>query len=123
DVHVIPMDTERVLENHTVIVRDGEIAEVGPASSTDIPADATVIEGNGRYLMPGLAELHAHIPTPQGGQAAVDRTLFLYLAGGVTTIRGMLGHPLHLELRDRGAAGEIVAPRIYTSGPSFSGGS
>src|SRR5690606_1733524 len=53
----------------------------------------------------------------------VDRTLFLYLAGGVTTIRGMLGHPLHLELRDRGAAGEIVAPRIYTSGPSFSGGS
>lgn len=123
DVHVIPMDTERVLENHTVIVRDGRIAEVGPSSSTDIPAGATVIEGNGRYLMPGLAELHAHIPTPQGGQAAVDRTLFLYLAGGVTTIRGMLGHPLHLELRDRGAAGEIVAPRIYTSGPSFSGGS
>lgn len=123
DVHVIPMDTERVLENHTVIVRNGEIAEIGPASSTDIPAGATLIEGNGRYLMPGLAELHAHIPTPQGGQAAVDRTLFLYLAGGVTTIRGMLGHPLHLELRDRGAAGEIVAPRIYTSGPSFSGGS
>ena len=123
DVHVIPMDTEQILQNHTVIVRDGRIAEIGPAATTQVPAGAMVVEGNGRYLAPGLAELHAHIPTPQqGGQAAVDRTLFLYLAGGVTTIRGMLGHPSHLELRERGAQGEIVAPRIYTSGPSFSGG-
>ena len=62
-----------------------------------------------------------------GGSERRDPSLevlshFLYLAGGVTTIRGMLGHPSHLELRERGASGEIVAPRIYTSGPSFSGG-
>ncbi|MBW3627830.1 MAG: amidohydrolase family protein [Gemmatimonadetes bacterium] len=118
--NVIPMDRERVLENHTVLVRDGRIAAVGPAASVSAPAGATVVDARGKYLIPGLAEMHAHIPTPQQGMDAVDRTLFLYLAGGVTTIRGMLGHPLHVGLRDRAARHEILSPRIYTSGPSFS---
>jgi imidazolonepropionase-like amidohydrolase len=121
-VNVIPMDTERVLAEQTVIVRDGEISAIGPAASTTVPEGATIVDGSGKYLIPGLTEMHAHIPTPQGGAEAVDRTLFLYVAGGVTTIRGMLGHPSHLELRERSARDEIVAPRIYTSGPSFSGG-
>lgn len=122
---VIPMDTDqqRVLPDHTVLVRDGRIAQIGPSAGLPAPAGATVVDGRGRYLIPGLAEMHAHIPTPQQGQEAVDRTLFLYLAGGVTTVRGMLGHPLHLQLREQSARGEILAPRIYTSGPSFSGGS
>lgn len=123
NVNVIPMDREAVLAGQTVVVRDGRIEQIGPATSTNVPAGATVVEGNGGYLIPGYAEMHAHIPTPQGGSEAVDRTLFLYLAGGVTTIRGMLGHPSHLELREQAANNEILAPRIYTSGPSFSGGS
>lgn len=123
DVNVIPMDEERVLTGYNVVVRNGRIAEMGPAASTAVPQGATVVEASGKYLIPGLAEMHAHIPTPQGGQAAVDRTVFLYVAGGVTTIRGMLGHPSHLELRERSARNEIVAPRIFTSGPSFGGGS
>src|SRR5690606_30374725 len=103
--------------------RDGRIAEMGAAASITAPEGAVVVDGSGKYLIPGLAEMHAHIPTPQGGTDAVSRTLFLYLAGGVTTIRGMLGHPSHLELRAQSARNEIVAPRIFTSGPSFSGGS
>lgn len=122
NVTVIPMDTEQVLEGQTVVVRDGRIAEVGDAASITVPEGATVVDGSGKFLLPGLAELHAHIPTPQGGAEAVEQTLFLYLAGGVTTIRGMLGHPSHLELREQSARNEIIAPRIYTSGPSFSGG-
>jgi imidazolonepropionase-like amidohydrolase len=123
DVHVIPMDRERVLRNHTVVVRDGRITEVGPSATVRRPAGAQIIEGRGRYLMPGLSEMHAHIPSPQQGEAAIERTLFLYLAGGVTTIRGMLGHPRHLELREQAAASRILSPRIYTSGPSFNGNS
>ena len=119
--HVIPMDRERMLEDHTVVVRNGRIIAVGPRSTVRAPSGATVVDARGKYLLPGLAEMHAHIPTPQQGTEAVDRTLFLYLAGGVTTVRGMLGHPLHLELREKAARGEIDAPRIYTSGPSFSG--
>jgi imidazolonepropionase-like amidohydrolase len=121
DVDVIPMDRERILEGQTVIVRDGRIARMGPSASVRAPAGALVVDGRGKYLMPGLSEMHAHIPSPQGGEAAIDRTLFLYLAGGVTTIRGMLGHPRHLELRTQAERGEILSPRIVTSGPSLNG--
>jgi imidazolonepropionase-like amidohydrolase len=123
DVSVIPMDRERVLRNHTVVVRDGRITELGPSATVRPPQDAQIIDGAGRYLMPGLSELHAHIPSPQQGEDVIERTLFLYLAGGVTTIRGMLGHPRHLELREQAARSEILSPRIYTSGPSFNGNS
>jgi imidazolonepropionase-like amidohydrolase len=119
--NVIPMDTERVLEAQTVVVVDGVISAIGPARSVDIPAGAVIVPAAGRYLIPGLSEMHAHIPPPQAGEPVIQRTLFLYLAGGVTTIRGMLGHPRHLELRDESRRGDILAPRIFTSGPSFNG--
>lgn len=120
DVHVVPMDRERVLERQTVLVRDGRIAEIGPVDRVAVPAGATRIDGRGKYLMPGLAEMHAHIPGPQDPRL-VERVLFLYVANGVTFARGMLGHPAHLELRARAARGELLAPTIYTSGPSFNG--
>lgn len=122
-VTVIPMDSERVLPDRTVIVAQGRIQRMGPSASVTIPAGANTVEGAGRFLIPGLAEMHAHIPTSGAGSPDVDRTLFLYLAGGVTTIRGMLGHPSHLDLRGRAERNEILSPRIITSGPSFSGGS
>jgi hypothetical protein len=49
--------------------------------------------------------------------------LELFALNGVTTVRSMLGTPRHLPFRDRAARGEILSPRIWTSGPSFSGGS
>ncbi len=123
DVAVIPMDEERILRNQTVVVRDGRIAELGSSDSVQPPDGAVVVDGAGKYLMPGLSEMHAHIPSPQQGEDAIERTLFLYLSNGVTTIRGMLGHPRHLELRAQAERGEILSPRIYTSGPSLNGNS
>jgi imidazolonepropionase-like amidohydrolase len=86
-----------------------------------VPSGATRVDGSGKFLMPALAEMHAHIPGGNAPDAAVERTLYLYVAGGVTTIRGMLGDPRHLTYRERAAKGEIVSPRIFTSGPSFNG--
>lgn len=123
NVNVVPMDQERVLRNQTVVVRDGRIDAMGPQSSVEVPDGALVVDGTGKFLLPGLSEMHAHIPSPQQGEETIERTLFLYLSNGVTTIRGMLGHPRHLELRAQSASGEILAPRIYTSGPSFNGNS
>ena len=123
DVDVIPMDEERVLGGRTVVVRDGRIAAIGASGEVDVPEGAVVVPGAGRYLVPGIAELHAHIPPPRQGRASTEQTLFLFAANGVTTIRGMLGDPAHLKLRERAARGEIVAPRILTSGPSFNGNS
>lgn len=123
DVAVVPMDAERVLEDHTVVVVDDRITRVGPAGEVEVPNGATRIDGRGLYLMPGLAEMHAHIPGSNAPAAYLENTLFLYLANGITTIRGMLGEPAHLELRERAERNEIVSPRIYTSGPSLNGNS
>ena len=120
-VSVLTMETETVLADQTVLVSQGTIASVGPSAKAQIPAGAVRVEGKGKFLMPGLAEMHAHIPGGTATDAAVERTLFLYAANGVTTIRGMLGDPRHLVYRDRAAKGEILSPRIYTSGPSFNG--
>ncbi len=122
DVTVVPMDRERLIPRQTVIVRDGRIETVGPARSTRIPAGAMRIKGRGRYLMPGLAEMHAHVPGAADPKWT-EEVLFLYAANGITFARGMLGAPAHLELRSRLERGELVGPRLYTSGPSLNGNS
>jgi imidazolonepropionase-like amidohydrolase len=119
-VSVIPMDRETVVANQTVIVQNGRIAYVGGPRSA--PAGATSIDARGKFLMPAIAEFHAHVPS--GGQAIhAHRTLSLYALAGVATARGMLGAPMHLALRDSIAAGQLFGPRILTSGPSFNGNS
>lgn len=121
NVTVIPMDRERAIADQTVIVRGDRIAEIGPAASLRVPEGATRIDGRGKFLMPGVAEMHAHIPGGNSPDELVQRVLTLFVANGVTTIRGMLGDPKHLPLRSAVARGEIVGPTIFTSGPSFSG--
>ncbi len=125
DVHVIPMKgEEQVLKNQTVIIKDGKIKDIGPSAKVKIPKGAKVIPGKNQYLMPGLTEMHAHIPVAQDGdETYVEETLFLYLSRGVTTIRGMLGNPYHLNLRKRVQNGSVLGPRIYTSSPSMNGNS
>jgi imidazolonepropionase-like amidohydrolase len=122
DVHLLTMESERVAPNQTVIIQEGVIEWVGPASEAEIPRGAEIISGE-YYLMPGLAEMHAHIPSERQGEEYVNQVLKMYVSQGITTIRGMLGEPSHLELREKAASGEIVSPRIFTSGPSFSGNS
>jgi hypothetical protein len=122
DVTVVPMDRERTISGQTVIVQGGRIARIGPARATPVPRGATRIEGRGRFLMPGLAEMHAHVPPEPETQWTRD-VLFLYAANGITFARGMLGAPHHLALRTRLARGDLVGPRLYTSGPSLNGNS
>lgn len=123
NVNVIPMDQERVLADQTVIVRGGRIASIGPASTTTIPAEIARVDARGKYLIPGLAEMHGHIPGGNAPDDVVERVLSLYALNGITTVRGMLGHPRHLELRTRASRNEIMSPTIYTSGPSLNGNS
>ena len=119
-VSVIPMDRETVLANQTVIVENGRIAYVG--GRRPAPAGATSVDARGKFLMPAIAEFHAHVPS--GTQAVhAHRTLSLYALAGVATARGMLGAPMHLALRDSIAAGRLFGPRLLTSGPSFNGNS
>ena len=121
DVTLIPMDHERSVPHQTVVVRGDRIAAIGPAARVPVPSGATRVEGKGKFLIPGLAEMHAHLPGGQAPDSVVERMLFLYVSGGITTIRGMLGHPRHLELRARAARNELLSPTIYAAGPGLSG--
>ncbi len=122
-VTIIPMtaDGPRAVANQTVVVSGDRIVALGTAGGVEIPVDAHVIDGTGHYLIPGLAEMHGHIPSPAESEEIIHNTLFLYLAGGVTTVRGMLGHPGQLELKRKVARGDVVGPTLYLAGPSFNG--
>jgi imidazolonepropionase-like amidohydrolase len=122
NVTVIPMDRPGAIADQTVIVRGDRIAAIGASGTTAVPAGATHVDGRGKFLMPGMAEMHAHIPGgPNATEADMHRVLRLFAANGITTIRGMLGEPRHLPLRTAVAAGQVIGPTIYTSGVSFSG--
>jgi imidazolonepropionase-like amidohydrolase len=129
-VAVVPMTAERVDADRDVLVVDGRIARIARGGALPAPRGATEIDGRGRYLLPGLAEMHAHVPAPPPNADAVaaanarryaDDVLLLYAAHGITTIRGMLGHPWHLELRSALERGTTLGPRLYTAGPSLNG--
>lgn len=120
NVNIIPMDKEQVIEKQTVVVKNGRITGMGNAAAIKYSKDAMVVDASGKFLIPGLAEMHAHMP-PVDDLEPMKEVLFLFAANGITTIRGMLGHPRHLELRSRIKTGEIIGPRFYTSGPSFNG--
>ena len=127
DVNLIPMTSETVLYNQTVLVRGTEIVEIGDAKAVNIPWGAQVIDGQGAYLMPGLADMHAH--TRETAQPWEDpevwpvHPLNLYLANGVTTIRDLSAmdetgaYPL--QLREEIREGTRIGPTIYTAGESL----
>ncbi|MDA0679808.1 MAG: amidohydrolase family protein [Proteobacteria bacterium] len=117
NVNVVPMTSEVVVESQTVIVVDGVITRIGGVADTAVPDDAVVVDGTDRFLMPGLGEMHGHVPGRTSGN--LDRVLGLYVANGVTTVRGMLGQPSHLVMRSEIRNRTMLGPRLITSGPSF----
>jgi CubicO group peptidase (beta-lactamase class C family)/imidazolonepropionase-like amidohydrolase len=122
NVNVIPMDRERVLKNQVVVVSDGRIAEIGDASRIQAPKDAQVIDGRGKYLIPGLIDMHTHLFSDEDfPDSLAGDELAVMVANGVTTIRLMIGTPEHLALRAKIAGGELHGPSIYVASPEFTG--
>jgi imidazolonepropionase-like amidohydrolase len=111
DVMVVPMTSKERLPHHTVVVQDGQIAAVAPASEVEVPAGAMRIDGRGKWLVPGLVDMHVHLFSRSD--------LDLYLANGVTTIRNLGGYGAAdsiLEIRRAIEAGDLRGPTIFTSG-------
>ncbi len=121
NVNVITMDAPALLENQSVTIRDGKIVQLSDTADAGEAFDGQRIDGQDGYLLPGLAEMHAHIPRLSAGNEAVDEVLRLYLANGIVLARGMLGEPGHLQLRSQLASGERIGPELVTSGPSLNG--
>lgn len=124
-VNVIPMTepgVPRVVENQTVVVTARRIASMHSADEVQVAAGAEVVEAEGMYLVPGLAEMHGHLPGPRMVQSDVRNLLFLYVANGVTTVRGMQGDRSQLGLRARIARGQSLGPRLFVGSPAMTGG-
>jgi len=122
NVNVIPMDNERVLENQTIIVRDGMIEVIGNSNQVQVPDEALIINGKGEYLMPGLVDMHVHVQD--------ENELLLLVANGVTSVRNTWGNtgkmlrfgfPDQLVLRNQIEQGALFGPTIYTAGPVMEG--
>lgn len=111
------MTQEGLLEDQTVLIEKGRIRQIGPAASIRVPPDAFPINGQGKYLLPGLVDFHVHLRDP--GE------LLSYLAHGVTTVvhlSGPMGNmPDVMALRRKIAVGEVPGPNIYTSGRILDG--
>ena len=117
-VTVIPMDRPGALPGQTVLTDGDRIAAVGPSAETDVPPGATVIDGSGRYLIPGLADMHVHLRMWDRDPAH----LALYLAEGTTLIRSLSGSITNARWREKVQTGELVGPTILTSGPTIIAG-
>ena len=122
NVTLVPMDSERFLEGQTVLVRDGVIEMIGDSERVQVPDDALVVDGQGKYLMPGLVDMHVHIQD--------ENELLLLVANGVTGVRNAwgntgkmlkLGFPDQLALRNQIKQGTLFGPTIYTAGPVMEG--
>ena len=110
-VNVISMDREKVLEDQTVVTQGSSIVQIGDFRTVKIPPKARRIDAKGKYLIPGLADAHVHL------ESQVE--FALYLANGVTTVFNLDGRPGHLLWRHQVAAGTVLGPTIFSTGPIF----
>lgn len=120
-VTLVPMTDERILEDQTVLVEGRQILAIGNSDALRVPEGAAVIDGDGAYLMPGLADMHMHTRQDwEDRETWPVHPLNLYLANGVTTVRDFApqGSPLTyvLQWRDEIRAGTRNGPTIYASG-------
>ena len=121
---VVTMSRDSVLRDATVLVRGGRIAAVGPSSRVPIPAGARRIDGRGKFVVPGFADMHAHLYADEWvADSIAPAELGVMLAHGVTTARLMIGTALHRALRRRIERGELAGPQLYVASPQVSGDS
>jgi imidazolonepropionase-like amidohydrolase len=121
NVNIVHPELNTVIRGQTIVVAGTTIRQIGPVAELKPAPGSRIIDVNGAYAMAGLADMHAHVPLRQKEETYLKDLLFLWVANGVTTIRGMNGEPSHLVLRERIARGEVLGPRLFTAGPPFIG--
>src|SRR5882762_2009051 len=106
----------------TVVVANQRIAAIGPSKTTEIPTDAEIFDATGKFLIPGLADMHIHLTAAGEPDGSRKFIVPLLLANGITAVRDMGSYldsiiPLRKEIED----GKRLGPRIFTPGPYLDG--
>jgi imidazolonepropionase-like amidohydrolase len=127
-VRVIDGTGAAPLDDQTIVISNGKIESVGPASSAKLPQGAVTLDLNGYTVLPGLVGMHDHMFFPMGGSPPVYSDMAssfprLYLALGVTTIRttGSVAPFTDLEIKRLIDAGRIIGPKMHITAPYLEG--
>jgi imidazolonepropionase-like amidohydrolase len=110
---VVDVRSGTILEDMTVLVRDGKITTLSASDSLSLDPAVTVVDASGKFLSPGLMDMHTHVSKPE--------QLIVNMAFGVTTIRVMWGNPETLKMREALEANQMPGPRIVTAGMLIDG--
>jgi imidazolonepropionase-like amidohydrolase len=122
DVNLIDVTGGAVIENSTVVLSGGRIVDVGKSANVHIPHGAQVVDGSGRFLIPGLWDMHVHMVFGDWFPQSREIALPLFVANGVTGVRDMGGElDVLQQWRREIAQGKLLGPRIVTSGPMLDG--
>ncbi|MFZ5941341.1 MAG: amidohydrolase family protein [Bacteroidota bacterium] len=117
NVSLIPMTKDTLIKNQTVVVKGIYISAIGNNDTMAIPSGASVIDGEGRYLMPGLADMHVHYLSDYSEQTFFN----LFLKNGVTTIRAFQSFPNDsvLDWNEKIKNNKLLGPNMFTCGLFF----
>jgi imidazolonepropionase-like amidohydrolase len=122
NVSVITMVNAIVLADQTVYVENGIIKSISPSAKTKLSRQVAMIDGNGKFLIPGLFDMHTHFFYEQGIHVNTsDIELKLMLANGITTARIMAGHPSYLEAKANVKNGTWIGPELSVASPQLVG--
>ena len=122
NVTVVDVRTGKLKPDQTVILERHRIFSIRPSKSAKYPPDADRVNGRGGYLIPGLWDMHVHLVFGDWFPDAKDISLPLFIANGVTSVRDM-GSELDVvqDWRTQIEAGQLIGPKILTSGPMLDG--
>ncbi len=122
NINIIPMNREVLLKDQTVVIEKGKIKHIAASASYRLPDHISTIDGSGRYLMPGLFDMHAHFFYEQDlNKSGIEADLNRMLANGLTTVRIMNGDPLYLNAKSTVARGQAAGPELFVVSPQLVG--
>ena len=112
DIHLITMTSDTVINRQSVLLREGKIEQIDQFKNIPKNKKTVVINGLGKYLMPGLADMHVHLPETE----KTDTMLMLNIAAGVTHIRVMNSKDPQSELKRKLADNPgLISPKVHYS--------
>ena len=124
-VAVVDVVRGETVEPRTVMIVDRRIAAIGEPNAITIPPGTVRVEARGRYLMPGLVDMHVHLFNNASRRPPNDWAFPLFVANGVTGVREMRTEPAAMteveRWRAKVASGELVAPRVLAAGVAVRG--
>lgn len=118
---VLTMQNGQIVESADVHVKEDRIISVGANGSAEPTKETVIIDARGKFLMPGLVEMHGHLPFSTFPRNRAEQSYYFYLSAGVTSVRGVVGDLIQFGHRSEIDTGILPGPKLYLGAPSLNG--